>query len=85
MDSSSQFSFGDTVAILLQREPDLAHVFLHRGMACVGCSMARFERLSDALTTYGLEASAFLADVQAIRSRRSAHNDPNTFEQGDDR
>jgi hybrid cluster-associated redox disulfide protein len=58
----------ETVASLLDREPLAAHVFIRRGMACVGCSMSRFERLADALVIHGIQASAFDADLKALRA-----------------
>ncbi len=61
-------SLGETVASLLDREPQAAQVFIRRGMACVGCSMSRFEKLADALVIHGIEASAFDADLKALRA-----------------
>jgi hybrid cluster-associated redox disulfide protein len=63
---------GETVASLLEREPQAAHVFIRRGMACVGCSMSRFERLADALTIHDIEAASFRAELEALRMPREA-------------
>ncbi len=67
-------SLGETVASLLDREPLAAHVFIRRGMACVGCSMSRFERLADALAIHAIEASAFLADLEQLRTPHEGRN-----------
>jgi len=34
-------------------------------MACVGCSLSRFQRIRDAAGTYGLDLAAFLEELRA--------------------
>lgn len=58
-----------TVEEALDRWPALARVFVDRRMACVGCAMARFERLSDVARIYGVSvASLLVAMRRALRS-----------------
>lgn len=83
MTISSHLSLGESIASLLEREPDLAQVFISQGMACVGCSMARFERLGNALAIYGLETSGFLAELEANRQSRRPHVDLPTITRGE--
>ena len=52
-----------TVADLLAARPGAAPAFVARGMACVGCPMARFETLADAAAAYSVDLAALLADV----------------------
>ena len=52
------------VADVLARWPEVIPVFIHHRMACVGCSMAAFETLGDALSIYGLEAEAFFIQLE---------------------
>ena len=52
-----------TVEQTLDQFPVLAAVFVRRGMACVGCAMARFDTLAEAARSYGQEAGAFLAEL----------------------
>lgn len=75
---------GETVASLLAREPQAAHAFIGRGMACVGCSMSRFERLADALAIHGIEASAFIADLEALRAPAASQKAAIDTRQGED-
>ena len=58
-----------TMAELLEGWPSARAVLARRGMACVGCAMARFERISDAAVAYGFEPDDLIAAV--IASRRS--------------
>jgi len=64
-----------TMAELVARWPSAGPVLAGRGMACVGCSMARFETVAEAATAYGFRAEELLGDVQRAtqhRSRRSS-------------
>ena len=57
------------VADVLARWPAVIPVFIQHRLACVGCSMAPFETLDDAVRNYGLEAENFLGQLeQAIQS-----------------
>jgi hybrid cluster-associated redox disulfide protein len=52
-----------TVAELLAGRPGAAAAFASRGMACVGCPMARFETLADAAAAYTVDLDALLGDL----------------------
>lgn len=52
-----------TVTQLLRRWPLAAAVFVRRGMACVGCSMAPFETLAEVASVYGQDPVGFLAEL----------------------
>lgn len=56
------------VADILERWPQAIPVFLRNRMYCVGCAMAPFETLTDALEIYKLPATRFLQELeQAIQ------------------
>lgn len=52
-----------TVAELLEGHPAAAAAFGVRGMACVGCPMARFETLAEVAEAYAVELDALLEEV----------------------
>ncbi len=52
-----------TIEETLVAWPEAAHIFLRRRMACVGCSMARFDTLGDAARIYGVPAAELLAEL----------------------
>lgn len=55
------------VSDLLNDWPQAIPVFVHRRMACVGCSMSGFETIGDAAKNYNISAEDLLNDVyQAI-------------------
>lgn len=51
------------VANLLDDCPQVIPVFIKYRMSCVGCSMAGFETLADAVRIYGIEWDGFLRDL----------------------
>ena len=52
------------VAHLLRDWPQATPVFLRYKMFCVGCSLADFDTLGDALRIYDLPPEPFLADLR---------------------
>jgi hybrid cluster-associated redox disulfide protein len=61
-----------SVAELLHQWPAAIPVFLRHRMGCVGCSMAAFEILSDALHIYNLPEPEFLLEIiEEIQSKHS--------------
>jgi hybrid cluster-associated redox disulfide protein len=52
-----------TIAELLEEHPAAAAAFGLRGMACVGCPMARFETLAEVAEAYAVELDALLEEV----------------------
>jgi hybrid cluster-associated redox disulfide protein len=58
-----------TVADVLSRWPQTVPVFLRYRLACIGCSLSRFEQIADVVRTYDLDRNRFLAELrQAIES-----------------
>ena len=60
------------VADVLERWPQVIPVFLKYKMKCVGCSMAAFEILADALRIHGIPADQFLDDANNAVSEGAA-------------
>ena len=53
-----------TVEEILNQWPDTAPVFMRHHMACVGCDLAGFETLAEAVSIYGLNLAVFLDELQ---------------------
>ncbi len=53
-----------TVEEILNKWPDTVPVFMRHRMACVGCDLAGFETLAEAMDIYGLDLDAFLDELQ---------------------
>jgi hybrid cluster-associated redox disulfide protein len=54
-----------TVAAVMDARPETVAVFVRRRMHCPGCVMSRFMTLAEAAESYGLDASALLAELEA--------------------
>jgi hybrid cluster-associated redox disulfide protein len=59
-----------TIEQVLFEQPAIIPVLLAYRLACVGCSMALFCTLEDAVTTYNLPREQFLADLGHAASAR---------------
>ncbi len=64
-----------TVAQALQAHPEFIPVFMRHRMICVGCYMAPFDTLEEAVQNYGLEWEAFKQELLAT-------NNPNNLSAG---
>jgi hybrid cluster-associated redox disulfide protein len=53
-----------TVAEVLERWPATAAVFVRRCMACLGCAMAPFDTVAEAVAVYGIELEGFLGELR---------------------
>lgn len=61
-----------SITEILDRWPEVIPVFLNHKMACVGCSLADFMTLEDALDIYHLDQEQFIEDFQnTIKSHSS--------------
>lgn len=68
---SLNFFLDMTVDEALTRWPELNEVLVRHHMACAGCAMAPFERLSDVAKSYGLSSTRLLRELRAgIREAR---------------
>lgn len=63
-----------TVADVLARWPQTVPVFLRYRLACVGCSLCRFEQIADVAATYGLNLDRFLHDLRQAAGPESEKN-----------
>ena len=61
-----------TISEIFDRWPEIIPIFLNRRMACVGCSLADFMTLEDALEIYHLNMESFIEEIEnAIQTRKS--------------
>lgn len=56
----------DIVADIMDRWPQTAPVFIKHQMGCVGCSMAKFESLEEALKVYHAPVDAFMTEIEEL-------------------
>ncbi len=65
-----------TISAILERWPEVIPIFINHKMACVGCSLADFMTLEDALEIYHLEKEPFIEQIKhAIQTRKSETGD----------
>lgn len=72
--NTTQLTPNMTVAEILDRWPETAALFQQLRTACVGCVMAPFCSVNDAVTHYDLDAGVLLADLSAAVGRAQHHD-----------
>ena len=73
--SASAALAGQTVADVLASWPQTVPVFMRYRLACVGCSLARFEIITDVAAIYGINRAGFLHELQQAIEGGNSHND----------
>ncbi len=73
---SSHLPFGPdiTIASLLEAFPQATSLFLEHRMACIGCSMARFDTLQDAIFNYQLDFTVWMSELHHMLAALSHAN-----------
>jgi hybrid cluster-associated redox disulfide protein len=66
----------DLIEPALERHSGLAAVFVRRGMACVGCDMARFDTVADAARAYRQRSDDLVAELDAAARKATTTDDP---------
>ena len=69
---ATTLSLDMTVEEALGRWPELGEVLVRCHMACAGCAMAPFERLSDVARSYGMSSAQLLEELRAGLRHRHA-------------
>ncbi len=64
-----------TISEILDRWPEFIPVFLKHKMACVGCSMADFMTLEDALDIYKINEELFIEELNLTIQSRNSEDD----------
>lgn len=54
------------VGQIMNRWPETIHVFIDRGMLCVGCPIAMFHTIVDAAEEHGLDAGDLERALEAV-------------------
>ncbi len=60
------FDLDTPVDEVLARHPELASQFVRHRMICVGCGMASFDTLDEAMQNYGLRLDDFLEELRGV-------------------
>jgi hybrid cluster-associated redox disulfide protein len=64
-----------SITEILDHWPEVIPVFLKHKMACVGCSLADFMTLEDALDIYHLNEEQFIEEIKYTIQSQSAEAD----------
>ncbi len=60
-----------TIENILKQWPETVEVFRRYSSSCVGCAIAPFCRISDAVKYYGLPQDEFLSELRQVIEREA--------------
>lgn len=60
------FEYQTSIADLLEQYPECIPVFLRHRMICVGCTLAPFDTLGDAIYNYDLSPEDFIEELRGV-------------------
>lgn len=72
---TAMISAEDTVFDIMRKWPHTIPVFMEHKMDCVGCSMAAFESLTDALAIYRIQVAPFIRELEAAVQNQTDFTD----------
>jgi len=51
----------------IENYPEAAEIFAKHGLPCLGCAAARFEKLSDVVSEFGIDLDKLMEDLKATK------------------
>lgn len=57
---------------VVQRYPQAAEIFMTHGLPCVGCAAAQYEKISDVVAEFGIDADKLIKDIQNSEKGKEA-------------
>lgn len=49
---------------VVRRYPDAAEIFMKHGLPCVGCAAAQYEKISDVVAEFGIDADKLIKEIE---------------------
>lgn len=66
-----KLSVDSNIMEVIQTYPQAAEVFMKNGLPCVGCAAARYEKISDVASEFGIDGEKLIVEInKAIASDR---------------
>lgn len=61
---------------VVEKHPETIPVFLHHGLMCFGCAIARFEDIEQGAVAHGIDVDALVRDLNEAVSTPAANAQP---------
>jgi len=61
---------------LVEQHPETIPVFLHHGLMCFGCAIARFEDIEQGAVAHGIDVDALMKDLNEAVSTPATDAQP---------
>jgi hybrid cluster-associated redox disulfide protein len=64
MEKKFELNKDSNIMETIENYPGAVEVFAKHGLPCVGCAAARFERISDVVTEFGVDADELIKEIK---------------------
>ncbi len=54
---------------VIQNFPKAAEIMMKKGLPCVGCAAARFEKISDIASEFGINAQELVDEIKKVHKK----------------
>jgi hybrid cluster-associated redox disulfide protein len=61
---------------VVEKHPETIPVFLHHGLMCFGCAIARFEDIEQGAVAHGIDVDALVTDLNEAVSTPATDTQP---------
>ncbi|MFO7807559.1 MAG: DUF1858 domain-containing protein [Candidatus Moraniibacteriota bacterium] len=55
----------------IENYPGAVEVFMKKGLPCVGCAAARFEKISDVVDEFGVDADELIKEIKEVEANKN--------------
>ena len=61
-----------TIGQVVENHPETVSVFMRHGLGCVGCAIARFEKVEQGARAHGIDVDLLIKDLNEVVSQPAA-------------
>ena len=59
-----EISVDSNIMEVIQHNPKAAEIFMKHGLPCVGCAAAQYEKISDVVAEFGVDADKLIDEIK---------------------
>jgi len=65
----NELSPDSNIMEVIQNFPKAAEIMMEKGLPCVGCAAARFEKISDIASEFGIDAQELVEEIKKAHQK----------------
>lgn len=65
-----KLSIDSNILEVIEKYPRAAEIFAKRGLPCVGCAAASFEKISDVVAEFGIDGEELIREIKESKDSK---------------